>query len=537
MSPNGAAMSPGGPNISHEPAAEDLPARSTGEAVTQEFLATTAKDAADALGGVARITGDIVGSGTIEARERLLAKLEKDAPELRRQLDHPSEETDYDRVARIFDDISHNRPTPTRAQKETQLALVEAWLESTRQSLEADRHPQGAVASVLRPVAEEIRQQVSKKSEAVADYLAETGDYAQQFYGADPDDQSVAAQMGRGAGHVFVMTPALLSGNGGVAITAAASLGASQSYADAYNSTAQDLRGKGVTDPEMIADLSQQAASVAAVKTAPALAAYLVGGRLSAEVVGRLLPKATAPILRWIAGGTAATGANVATSSILRVVDGQDWRPNAESLTQDVLYGVSHSVATATSKASGSRAGKIENATPASTERTGGSVSPVEIPGHKLSEQSPALGVKQIKPAEEIGAQSQPDSSTSKLNRNDRAGEFANDASRVEAVSIKRVLTVQDLGIRGSVLELKATLTVKDGVALVRVDMIKAKLDNPFRIIKNLIELAKSHGARTLHIEGTLANEKLYRVLEKKYGIVTDGTNETITFNLNEPFN
>jgi hypothetical protein len=42
-------------------------------------------------------------------------------------------------------------------------------------------------------------------------------------------------------------------------------------------------------------------------------------------------------------------------------------------------------------------------------------------------------------------------------------------------------------------------------------------------VFKNLANLAKSSGAQTLRIQATLANTKLYDILVKRYGLITEG--------------
>lgn len=54
--------------------------------------------------------------------------------------------------------------------------------------------------------------------------------------------------------------------------------------------------------------------------------------------------------------------------------------------------------------------------------------------------------------------------------------------------------------------------------ATVRVDMIRGEITNPLKIVNNLADAAKANEATTLKIEGTIANSKLYDVLQKRYG-------------------
>lgn len=95
-----------------------------------------------------------------------------------------------------------------------------------------------------------------------------------------------------------------------------------------------------------------------------------------------------------------------------------------------------------------------------------------------------------------------------------------------------RPLTVADLGVKGTLQELKGSFAVENGVANVRVDMIRGEISNPFEIIKNLSNTARAQGASSLRIEATLANEQLYNVLVKRYGLVTEGGKDIITIQL-----
>ncbi|UJB17685.1 MULTISPECIES: RHS repeat domain-containing protein [Lysobacter] len=92
-----------------------------------------------------------------------------------------------------------------------------------------------------------------------------------------------------------------------------------------------------------------------------------------------------------------------------------------------------------------------------------------------------------------------------------------------------RALTQADLGIAGSVQELRGTFSIADGVATARIDMIRGLITNPFQIVENLTATARAAGATTLRIEGTLANERLYNVLARRYGIASEGANDVIT--------
>jgi hypothetical protein len=105
--------------------------------------------------------------------------------------------------------------------------------------------------------------------------------------------------------------------------------------------------------------------------------------------------------------------------------------------------------------------------------------------------------------------------------------------ARIAAKSVApRPLTAADLGVKGAIQDLKGSIAVENGVANVRVDMIRGEISNPFEIIKNLSNTARAQGASSLRIEATLANEQLYNVLVKRYGLVTEGGKDIITIPL-----
>jgi hypothetical protein len=95
-----------------------------------------------------------------------------------------------------------------------------------------------------------------------------------------------------------------------------------------------------------------------------------------------------------------------------------------------------------------------------------------------------------------------------------------------------RALTQADLGIQGTLQELRGTFSVTDGVATARIDMIQGQIRNPFQIIDNLSKTATEAGASSLRIEATLANERLYNILVNRYGMVSEGATDVITIPL-----
>jgi RHS repeat-associated protein len=96
------------------------------------------------------------------------------------------------------------------------------------------------------------------------------------------------------------------------------------------------------------------------------------------------------------------------------------------------------------------------------------------------------------------------------------------------AANFLRELQAADLGIEGAVQELRGTFAVKDGVATMRVDMIRGQVQNPLQVVGNMAEAAKASGATSLRIEGTIANERLYNVLQQRYGLTSSGAVDSI---------
>jgi RHS repeat-associated protein len=82
-----------------------------------------------------------------------------------------------------------------------------------------------------------------------------------------------------------------------------------------------------------------------------------------------------------------------------------------------------------------------------------------------------------------------------------------------------RALTAADMGIQGTVRQLKGTFSVRNGVARVSIDALSADINNPFQVIKNLSEAAKAEGAEYLRIEAQVSEAagRLRAVLQGRY--------------------
>lgn len=180
----------------------------------------------------------------------------------------------------------------------------------------------------------------------VQDAAKSLSDLSSQYpiaYGVNPQDRSISAQIGRGLGSATSMIPTMATGPAGMALGALQ--GASQAYEDTYQNAKQTLQSQGMTDESAINEQAQRQASEAAVKTAPALAAYLVGGKLASAGVSKLLSTQT-PLIQGIAGTIAGSVANTAAGSTIRKIMGESAMPTPESLTQDIAFGLFHGIGT-----------------------------------------------------------------------------------------------------------------------------------------------------------------------------------------------
>ena len=100
------------------------------------------------------------------------------------------------------------------------------------------------------------------------------------------------------------------------------------------------------------------------------------------------------------------------------------------------------------------------------------------------------------------------------------------------AANFSRELQAADLGVKGTLQELKGTFALKDGVSSMRIDMIRGEIKNPLEVVGNMANTAKASGATSLRIEGTIANERLSDVLSRRYGLTSSGATDTITIPL-----
>ena len=112
-----------------------------------------------------------------------------------------------------------------------------------------------------------------------------------------------------------------------------------------------------------------------------------------------------------------------------------------------------------------------------------------------------------------------------------RGADEAVDAAQGKGIS--RSLRASDLGLESSNLQrLEGSFSAVGESATARIDMIQGEVENPFSVIGALTETAKAQGATRLRIEGTIVNEKLYNVLQKRYDLQTEGATDFIQINI-----
>jgi hypothetical protein len=83
---------------------------------------------------------------------------------------------------------------------------------------------------------------------------------------------------------------------------------------------------------------------------------------------------------------------------------------------------------------------------------------------------------------------------------------------------MKRPLTAEDLGIKGTVLGVEGTVEVEGDRMTVSIDLIRAEIKNVRGLVPNLETLARSYGVTKLRIEGDVVNDKL-RWFLRIYGL------------------
>jgi RHS repeat-associated protein len=98
--------------------------------------------------------------------------------------------------------------------------------------------------------------------------------------------------------------------------------------------------------------------------------------------------------------------------------------------------------------------------------------------------------------------------------------------------NFNRDLQASDLGAQGHIREIRGNFSYNNGVATMRIEMIRGEISNPLQIVKNMANTARSYGATTLRIEGTIANQRLYNILQGRYGLTSNGATDSIIIRL-----
>ena len=220
-------------------------------------------------------------------------------------------------------------------QKDLKMAQEElAQAQESGESPEQINEIQGRIDS--------FNEQIPQVQEAVKSITDLSNQYP-EAYGVSPEDKSTSAQIGRGLGQVASFIPTMALGPAGAPLGALQ--GASQAYEGTYQQTLQSLESQGVTDKALMEDKAQREASIAAVKSLPQLATYMVGGKLASAGVSKLLSTQT-PLIQGAAGAVAGSIMNTAAGATIRKIMGESVMPTVESLTQDIAFGLFHGVGT-----------------------------------------------------------------------------------------------------------------------------------------------------------------------------------------------
>jgi hypothetical protein len=101
------------------------------------------------------------------------------------------------------------------------------------------------------------------------------------------------------------------------------------------------------------------------------------------------------------------------------------------------------------------------------------------------------------------------------------------------ADNIVRPLTAEDLGLHpDEVFQLRGTLMVTGTAATALIDLIEGSITSPFTVLSKLTSVAKTYGATSLRIQATLANERLYRILVRRYRLSTENGTDYIEISI-----
>jgi hypothetical protein len=185
----------------------------------------------------------------------------------------------------------------------------------------------------------EEQQQLLQQREQMGQEATQLEQQAQgmfPYFGVSSQDTSISAQLGRGTGSIVGLLPAMATGP--LALPVMAMQGGSEAYAGGYNNRVQELKKQGVTDQKTLDLEGHKAGSAEAIHSVPALAAYAVGGELTAKATGALM-KGASGLAKGVVGGTAAAGTNLGISGTMRAMQGQNFMPNIEQAVPDLAFG------------------------------------------------------------------------------------------------------------------------------------------------------------------------------------------------------
>lgn len=214
--------------------------------------------------------------------------------------------------------------TPETAAEKSEKERFQEWLKANGQEPSAfDAFASQLTGSLLEQGASVMRN-FAPSGQAfyeASNKVAEEGHGAKEM--AQSAGDKISAQIGRGAGSFAGMMLGNPAGKIGLAV------GALRGAAEASEQTL----AQGGTPKE---------AQEAAISTLPALAAYMFGGKLAASAAGKMLGAEASVAARTALSTGASAASNVATGSIIRAMEGQNWVPTAENLTMDTLFAIAH---------------------------------------------------------------------------------------------------------------------------------------------------------------------------------------------------
>lgn len=193
--------------------------------------------------------------------------------------------------------------------------------------------------------------------EEAARNLRQEGKASFDIYGANPESQNPAAQVGRGIGSVVSAGPFMAAG-----LPAAVAQMTGTAYEGARQAKEDELRAKGVTDEDVIRSQAEGVAKGAAIKSAAAMSAYMLGGKFAGSLAARLAGPNASSVAKALFGFGGAEIANVGTGSVIRALEANPGDrleaavPKIENLTADTLFAVFHGLGEYTAASKSARA-------------------------------------------------------------------------------------------------------------------------------------------------------------------------------------